>query len=78
MHLGLIVPSDCCLRVGDAVKSWKEGKCLIFDDTVEHEAWNNSKEDRIILLLDFARPGMEYKLQDEMPKDVEQFVKKHL
>jgi beta-hydroxylase len=55
-HLGLIVPAgDVCIRVDDAIESWQEGKCLIFDDTREHEAWNNSSEDRIVLLVDIPR-----------------------
>ena len=54
-HLGLIVPPACALRVGDETRRWEENKCLIFDDTLEHEAWNRSEEDRIVLLLDFLR-----------------------
>lgn len=52
-HLGLSVPAACGIRVGDAVRHWQEGHCLIFDDTFEHEAWNRSDETRIVLLLDF-------------------------
>jgi len=55
-HLGLIVPNDCGLRVGDETCSWQEGKTLIFDDTTEHEAWNRSDQTRIVLLLDFKYP----------------------
>lgn len=57
LHLGLVVPPDCQLRVGSETRYWEEGKCLIFDDTVEHEAWNNSDQVRGNLLLDFIRPG---------------------
>ena len=57
-HLGLVVPTEgCALRVGDETRPWDEGRCLVFDDTVEHEAWNRSSVDRIVLLLDFLRPG---------------------
>jgi beta-hydroxylase len=56
-HLGLIVPLDCALRVGDDTRPWQEGKCLVFDDTTEHEAWNRSAQERIVLLLDFRRPA---------------------
>jgi beta-hydroxylase len=53
-HLGLIVPdNDCGIRVGAEIRHWEVGKCLIFDDTLDHEAWNNSDRTRIILLLDF-------------------------
>ena len=54
-HLGLIVPPACRLRVGGETRAWKEDRCLVFDDTLEHEAWNESAEDRVVLLLDFAR-----------------------
>lgn len=57
-HLGLVVPAEgCALRVGEETRPWEEGRCLVFDDTVEHEAWNRSSSDRIVLLLDFLRPG---------------------
>lgn len=41
-HLGLIVPERCAIRIGDETRTWQEGKCLIFNDTIEHEAWNRS------------------------------------
>lgn len=56
-HLGLISPPRCGIRVGGETRSWTEGKCLIFDDTIEHEAWNDSREDRVVLLLDFLKEG---------------------
>lgn len=55
LHLGLQVPPACALRVGSETAHWEEGKCLVFDDTVEHAAWNRSQGERIILLVDFAR-----------------------
>lgn len=55
-HLGLIVPEDCALRVGSETRSWREGQCFIFDDTIEHEAWNRASTHRTILLLDIQRP----------------------
>ena len=55
-HLGLTVPEGCGIRVGDRRKNWKQGKCLVFDDTIEHEAWNHSSLARIILLIDFKKP----------------------
>jgi ornithine lipid ester-linked acyl 2-hydroxylase len=55
-HLGLVIPEDCAIRVRDNTRSWQEGKCLIFDDTWEHEAWNKSDRTRVILLLDFKAP----------------------
>jgi beta-hydroxylase len=55
LHLGLLGGADCGLRVGLQQRAWREGECLLFDDTVEHEAWNNGKDDRVVLLVDFDR-----------------------
>jgi len=57
-HLPLIVPEDCGFRVGNETREWKEGKVWAFDDTVEHEAWNNSTENRYILLFEVWRPEL--------------------
>ena len=57
-HLPLIVPPNCRFRVGNEVREWEEGKLLIFDDTIEHEAWNDSDEDRIVLIFDIWRPEL--------------------
>jgi hypothetical protein len=57
-HLPLIVPPGCRFRVGDEVREWEEGKLLIFDDTIEHEAWNDSDEDRVMLIFDIWRPEL--------------------
>jgi aspartate beta-hydroxylase len=56
-HLPLIVPRNCgALRVGNEERPWVEGEMLIFDDTIEHEAWNDSDQDRVILLFEIWRP----------------------
>lgn len=56
-HLPLIVPPGCgALRVGNEERPWVEGELLIFDDSIEHEAWNNSDRDRVILLFEIWRP----------------------
>jgi aspartyl/asparaginyl beta-hydroxylase (cupin superfamily) len=57
-HLPLIVPPRCGFRVGNEVRKWEEGKLLIFDDTIEHEAWNDSAEDRVVLIFDIWRPEL--------------------
>jgi tetratricopeptide (TPR) repeat protein len=57
-HLPLIVPPGCGFRVGNEVREWEAGKLLIFDDTIEHEAWNDSGEDRVILIFDIWRPEL--------------------
>ena len=56
-HLGLIVPPGCFLRIEDETRSWEEGRWLVFDDTPEHEAWNESDQWRCVLLLDFYHQG---------------------
>ncbi len=58
-HLGLIIPKDyekCRIRVGDEIHPWQPGKLLVLDDTYEHEVWNETDEERVILLFDFDRP----------------------
>jgi aspartate beta-hydroxylase len=57
-HLPLIVPPGCALRVGNETRSWREGELIIFDDTMEHEAWNKSSELRVVLLFDIWRPEL--------------------
>ena len=58
-HLPLMVPKGsgrCEMRVGDTMTRWQEGRWLIFDETVEHEVWNESDEVRIVLFLQVRRP----------------------
>lgn len=57
-HLPLIVPPGCEFRVGNDVRRWEQGKCWVFDDTIEHEAWNRSDKDRYILIFDIWRPEL--------------------
>ena len=57
-HLPLIVPPGCGLRVGNETRSWVEGETLIFDDSIEHEAWNDSDRTRVVLLFDIWRPEL--------------------
>ncbi|MBN7799015.1 aspartyl/asparaginyl beta-hydroxylase domain-containing protein [Parahaliea mediterranea] len=58
-HLPLIVPPDCgALRVGNYQRPWREGELLIFDDSMEHEAWNPSARERVVLLFDIWRPEL--------------------
>ena len=57
-HLPLIVPGGCGFRVGNETREWREGEAWLFDDTIEHEAWNDSGEDRIILIFDVWRPEL--------------------
>jgi len=59
VHLPLIVPADagnCWIRIDDEIRHWDTGKCLVFDDTYEHEVRNDTDERRVVLFLDFERP----------------------
>lgn len=57
-HLPLIVPEKCRFRVGNETREWVEGKAWCFDDTIEHEAWNDSDQTRVILLFEIWRPEL--------------------
>jgi len=56
VHLPLIVPQGCGFRVGSETREWVPGKAWIFDDTIEHEAWNESDTPRAILIFDVWNP----------------------
>lgn len=57
-HLPLIVPDRCGLRVGNETRAWEEGRLVVFDDSIEHEAWNDSDRDRVVLIFDVWRPEL--------------------
>jgi aspartyl/asparaginyl beta-hydroxylase (cupin superfamily) len=57
-HLPLIVPENCTLRVGNETREWVEGKAWVFDDSINHEAWNQSLKPRVILLFDLWKPEL--------------------
>ncbi|MFM2301301.1 MAG: hypothetical protein RLZZ84_1037 [Pseudomonadota bacterium] len=59
VHLPIIVPGQCHFRVGADMRPWVEGEPWIFDDTIEHEAWNDSDQLRIILIGDLWRPELD-------------------
>jgi aspartyl/asparaginyl beta-hydroxylase (cupin superfamily) len=54
-HVGLKESEDSAIRVGSEVRSWSAGSCFVFDDTIEHEAWNRGTTTRVVLLFDFKR-----------------------
>ena len=58
VHLGLIIPPGCGFRVGGETRQWREGEAFAFDDTIEHEAWNDSDQDRAVLILDCWNPHL--------------------
>ncbi|HXQ31058.1 MAG TPA: aspartyl/asparaginyl beta-hydroxylase domain-containing protein [Steroidobacteraceae bacterium] len=56
VHLPLIIPPGCSFRVGAERREWQPGKAFVFDDTMEHEAWNDSDVPRAVLILDIWSP----------------------
>ncbi len=58
VHLPLIVPQGCALRVGGETRTWTPGQAFAFDDTIEHEAWNRSEHDRAVLIIDAWNPHL--------------------
>ena len=57
-HLPLIVPPGCSFRVGNEIRTWVEGEAWVFDDTIEHEAWNRGGQTRVVLLFEIWRPEL--------------------
>jgi aspartyl/asparaginyl beta-hydroxylase (cupin superfamily) len=57
-HLPLIVPPACGFRVGNTRREWRVGEAFVFDDTIEHEAWNDSDELRVVFIFDLWAPGL--------------------
>ena len=60
-HLPIILPGPARFRVGNTVKSWEMGKAWVFDDTIEHEAWNDADALRVILIFDVWNPYLDHK-----------------
>lgn len=58
-HLPLIVPERCGFRVGNETRRWREGELFLFDDTIEHEAWNDSDAPRFVLIFELWRPELD-------------------
>jgi aspartate beta-hydroxylase len=58
-HLPLVLPGPARFRVGNDERAWKLGQAWIFDDTIEHEAWNDADELRVILIFDVWNPYLE-------------------
>lgn len=64
IHLPLIVPEGCGFRVGGEIRPWIVGKPFAFDDTIEHEAWNDSDELRTVLIFDVWNPHLTERERD--------------
>ncbi|MEU6189627.1 aspartyl/asparaginyl beta-hydroxylase domain-containing protein [Nocardia sp. NPDC047038] len=59
VHLGVRVPQGPRLRVGGQYLTWRRGRCLVFDDSFEHEVWHDGVEPRVVLLLDVPHPELD-------------------
>jgi aspartate beta-hydroxylase len=58
-HLPLVIPAgDCKLVVGGDVHAWRQDRCVTFDDTFLHEAWNRTDHTRVVLILDTWNPWL--------------------
>jgi aspartyl/asparaginyl beta-hydroxylase (cupin superfamily)/Tfp pilus assembly protein PilF len=58
-HLGLSIPDgDCGLTVAGETRRWREGTCLVFDDSLEHTAWNHTEAPRVVLIVDLWHPDL--------------------
>lgn len=66
VHLPLLIPDQCALKVGGELHVWQAGRCVIFDDTFEHEAWNRSEENRAVLIADVWNPYLTDAEQEAM------------
>jgi tetratricopeptide (TPR) repeat protein len=58
IHLPLIVPDGCSIRIGSEIHNWREGELFAFDDSFEHEAWNRSSSDRVVLIFESHHPDL--------------------
>ena len=58
LSMGLIIPAGCVIRVGTEERSWREGECLVFDDTYEHEVWQRGDATRFVMLLEAWHPEL--------------------
>jgi tetratricopeptide (TPR) repeat protein len=58
VHLPLVLPPGCGFRVGSETRAWRIGEAWVFDDTIEHEAWNDSDEPRYIFICDIWNPHL--------------------
>jgi aspartyl/asparaginyl beta-hydroxylase (cupin superfamily) len=57
-HLPLVLPGQCWFRCGEERREWRMGEAFVFDDTIEHEAANESDQLRVVLIADIWNPGI--------------------
>ncbi|KAM6171563.1 aspartyl/asparaginyl beta-hydroxylase isoform 5-T5 [Erethizon dorsatum] len=68
MHLGLVIPkSGCKIRCANETKTWEEGKVLIFDDSFEHEVWQDASSFRLIFIVDVWHPELTPQQRRSLP-----------
>ena len=77
VHLPLVIPENCEIRVGDETRQWEPGRCMVFDDSFEHEAWNRSTESRAVLIFEVWNPQLTEIEKDAMSKMTAATVKYH-
>jgi tetratricopeptide (TPR) repeat protein len=58
VHIGLSVPENAAMRVGNETRRWREGEAFIFDDSFEHEVWNEGSEPRLVFIFDVWHPQL--------------------
>ncbi|MEO6102068.1 MAG: aspartyl/asparaginyl beta-hydroxylase domain-containing protein [Pseudoxanthomonas sp.] len=74
VHLPLIIPPDCGLRVGEETHVWEPGKLVLFDDTIRHEAWNHSTQLRIVLIFDVWHPMLSALEREMVARTIESMM----
>lgn len=70
-HLPLIVPPGCGFRCGGTTREWEVGESFVFDDTIEHEAWNDSDQLRVVLILDLWAPALSQSERESVASVIE-------
>lgn len=58
VHLSLLTPPGCSFRFGNETRYCQRGKAWVFNDTIEHEAFNPTGQTRVILLFEIWRPEL--------------------
>ena len=75
VHLPLVVPPECGFRVGSTTREWIPGQAWVFDDTINHEAWNLSDTPRAILIFDIWNPLLSAPERDMIQTATEIYAK---
>ena len=69
-HLPLILPGNCRFRVGSSIREWQMGEAFVFDDTIEHEAWNDSDQRRAVFIFDVWHPYLSTDERDHIRRSL--------